>query len=160
MPRKFFDFRDVKWPGTWLIENELPTAIPQIPYNRTLFVQQFTDEAPSDVEFIDDCQTVADVFEKFQPSKVVEMTNEEGVTDEQELSFKSLMDFGRDGIINQSDLLTRISSKRDLYNNFMQKLTDEQLSILLSNPEEKEAYINILKSLIDELEEADPSEDE
>ena len=156
MPPKFFDFRDIKWPGTWLIENELPPAVPQIPYNRTLFVQQFTDEPPSDVEFVDDCQTVQDVFDKFKPGKVVEMTDEEGVGEEQELQFNSLMDFGRDGIIKQSELLTRISSKMELYQSFMEKLTDEQLSMLLADPEEKQAYIDVLKSLIEELEAADP----
>lgn len=160
MPRKFFDFRDIKWPGTWLVENELPAAIPQIPYNRTLIAQQFTDEAPADVEFIQDCQSVNEVFERFKPSKLVEFENEEGVGEEAELNFNALKDFGREGIIEQSDLLNKISDKQQMFGGFMEKLTDEQLNILLANPEEKTAYIDILKSLIEELEAADPSGDE
>lgn len=154
--RKFFDFRDIKWPGAWLIENDLPTAVPEIPNNRTLFVQQFTDEPPSDVVFVEDCQSVQDVFGKFKPGKTVEMINEEGISEEQNLEFRSLMDFGRQGITKQSDLLNRLSSTRDLHQNFMRKLTDEQLNILLADPEQKQAYIDMLKSLIDELDAADP----
>ena len=156
MPPKFFDHRDIKWPGTWLVQNQIPSAIPQIPFNRTLFIQQFTDEAPSEVEFIEDCQTVQDVFDKFQPSKTVDLTVENGVSDEVELRFNSLMDFGRNGIIQQSELLNKISAKQQLYESFMEKLTDEQLKIMLSSPEDKSAYIGVLKNLIEELEAADP----
>lgn len=155
MPPKFFDHRDIKWPGTWLVENTLPSAIPQIPFNRTLFIQQFTDEAPSDVEFVEECQTMQDIFDKFQPGKTIELKNEEGVGEEVALKFSSMMDFGREGIIRQSELLNRISSRQKMFENFMEKLTDQQLYILLSHPEEKAAYLAVLQSMIDELEAAD-----
>lgn len=156
MPPKFFDHRDIKWPGTWLVENQIPSAIPQIPDNRTMYVGQFTDEAPSDVEFIHDCQTIQDVFNKFDPGKTVALKNEAGIEEDVPLKFTSMMDFGRKGIVEQSDLLRSINSKQLLYESFMEKLTDDQLNILLSSPEDKTAYIDVLKSLIEELEKADP----
>ncbi len=156
MAKKFFDHRDIKWPGTWLIENDLPSAIPNIPDNRTMFIQQFTDEPPSDVDFVDDCQTMPQAFDKFKPGKTINLENMDGVEEEVDLKFNSLMDFGRKGIVGQSDLMSQIESKRGLFESFMGKLTDEQLAILLANPEEKAAYISVLKELIGELEAADP----
>lgn len=158
MASKFYDHRDIKWPGTWLVENTLPSAIPNIPFNRTLYVQQFTDEAPSDVEFVKDCQTVKDVFDKYQPGKTVALKDEEGVEEDVDLQFRSMKDFGREGIVEQSELLNRIASRQQLFEGFMDKLTDEQLAILLSDADEKAAYIAVLESLIEELDKADPGE--
>ena len=158
MPPKFFDHRDIKWPGTWLVENTLPSAVPNIPHNRTLYAQQLTAEAPSDVEFVDDCQTLQDVFNHFQPGVNLELKNEEGVGEDVEVQFRSLQDFGREGIINQSDLLNKISGTQKMFEGFMEKLTDEQLHLLLSNPEEKAAYVQVLQQLIDELEAADAND--
>lgn len=156
----FNDHRDIKWPGAWLIEEKRIPGVPDIPYNRTLFVQQFTDEPPSEPEFHDDCQKMEDVFNKFNPSKEVQFEDEQGIPHGQELKFKSLMDFGKKGIIQQSELLGQIEKKMDTYADFIKRLRSIKiLHKLLADPDAKGAYLEAIQQFIDELEQLDPEED-
>ncbi|MEO0583555.1 MAG: hypothetical protein AAF135_15125 [Bacteroidota bacterium] len=156
---KFQDHRDINWPGAWLIQEKRLPGVPDIPYNRTLFIQQLTEEAPFEPEFVEDCQTLPDVFDRFKPKKEVQFEDEGGVPISEELQFKSLMDFGRDGIIAQSDLLQNIQQKQEMYAGFIKRLRSIKiLHKLLADAEAKAAYLEAIQSFITELDEIDPEE--
>lgn len=159
MAKKFYDHRDVKWPGSWLIEQRHIQGVPEIPNNRTLFIQQLTEEAPAEPEFVEDCETINDVFAKFSPSKTVSMENEDGIPMETDLQFKSLMDFGKDGIVQQSELLQELNADKEMYTDFIKRVRSITiLQKLLNDPEAKTAYLDYIAKQIEELEEADPEE--
>lgn len=156
---KFRDHRDIKWPGAWLIENEIDQGVPEIPYNRTLFIQQLTDEAPSEPEFVDDCQTLNDVFDRYKPSKTIQLEDENGIPQETFLEFRSLLDFGKDGIINQSEFLQHIQEKKNMHADFIKRLRSiVLLRQLLSDPDTRAAYLEAIDKFIEELEEVEPEE--
>lgn len=159
MAKKFFDHRDIKWPGAWLVEQDIIPEVPEIPFNRTLFIQQLTDEAPSEPEFVKDCRTMEDVFNTFKPSKEVQFEDEEGIPTDETLEFKMLTDFGKDGIIRQSNLLQDIQQKEIMYADFIKRLRSVTiLQKLISDPEAKAAYLESLQGFIDELDEIEPDE--
>lgn len=154
---KFRDHRDIKWPGAWLIEEMIVPGVPEIPYNRTLFIQQLSTEAPSEPEFVEDCQKMSDVFEKFKPAKEVQMEDENGVPHSVELQFKSLLDFGKDGIIKQTELLKGIQEKGELYADFIKRLRSINiLHKLLADAETKKDYLDAIQKFIEELDEVEP----
>lgn len=156
----FRDHRDIKWPGAWLIEERRIPGVPDIPYNRTLFIQQLTEEPPSEPEFVDDCQTMNDVFEKFKPAKEIMFEDEQGIPHSTELTFKSLMDFGKSGVIDQSELLKNIQEKQEVYKDFIKRLRSiTVLHKLLADPEAKAAYLESIQAFIEELAAIDPDED-
>ena len=137
---KFQDHRDINWPGAWLIQEKRLPGVPDIPYNRTLFIQP-------------------DVFDRFIPKKEVQFEDEGGVPISEELQFKSLMDFGRDGIIAQSELLQNIQQKQEMYAGFIKRLRSIKiLHKLLADAEAKAAYLEAIQSFITELDEIDPEE--
>lgn len=148
---------DIKWPGTWLIQNDAPAAVPQIPNDRPFYIQQFTDEPSDEPVLNDNCQSLQDVFDTFQPSKTMDMYDGD-LPVEQKLVFKSMMDFGSKGIINQSDFLKEKNEEKELYTDFEKSLANNQLALLLSNPESKAAYLKMLENLIEELAAADLEE--
>ena len=156
---KFQDHRDIQWPGAWLIQEKRIPGVPDIPYNRTLFIQQLSEEAPSEPEFVEDCQTIADVFDRFKPSKEVQFEDAEGIPVSEELEFESLLDFGKDGIIAQSDLLQSIQQKQEMYAGFIKRLRSIKiLHKLLADADAKAAYLDAIQSFIQELDEIDPEE--
>ena len=155
----FTDHRDIKWPGAWLVEQEIVESVPEIPYNRTMFVQQLTDEAPDEPEFVKDCQNMKDVFQKFKPGKEVEFEDEDGVPFTEELKFNTLLDFGKEGIIKQSEALQEIQLKQETYNDFIKRLRSITiLQKLLGDADAKTAYLGALEQAIAELEEIEPEE--
>lgn len=156
---KFQDHRDIKWPGAWLIQEKRIPGVPDIPYNRTLMIKQLTEEAPTEPEFVEDCQTLQDVFDRFKPSKEVQFEDADGIPISEELSFNSLLDFGKDGIIGQSDLLQDIRGKQEMYADFIKRLRSIKiLHKLLADAEAKAAYLEAIQAFIQELDETDPEE--
>ncbi len=156
---KFQDHRDIKWPGAWLIQEKRIPGVPDIPYNRTLMIKQLTEEAPSEPEFVEDCQTMQDVFDRFKPSKEVQFEDADGVPISEELKFGTLMDFGKDGIIAQSELLQEIQGKQEMYAGFIKRLKSIKiLHKLLADAEAKQAYLEAVQAFIQELDEIDPEE--
>ncbi len=154
---KFQDHRDINWPGAWLIQEKRIPGVPDIPYNRTLMIKQLTDEPPTEPEFVEDCQTMNDVFNKFKPNKEVQFEDAQGIPISEDLTFGSLMDFGKDGIIKQSELLQEIQGKQEMYAGFIKRLRSIKiLHKLLADAEAKTAYLEALQSFISELDEIDP----
>ncbi len=156
---KFRDHRDIIWPGAWLIENDIVQGMPEIPNNRVMYIQKFTDEDDPEPTFHQDCKTVEDIFDKFKPSKTVQLSDENGAPVEELLEFHSLMDFGKEGIINQSDFLRETDEKKKMYADFIDRLRSNiLLRNLMADPEAKQAYLDAIAQFIQELEEMDPED--
>ncbi len=123
--------------------------------NRTLFVQQLTDEAPFTPSLVEDLKSIEDVFGYFKPSKKVEFANEEGVPVEEELRFGNLGDFGSKGITKQSKYLQEVKNKEEQYLKVVKDLkSNKALQSVIQNPETRETFVTAIRAMLQDLEES------
>ena len=128
-------------------------AFGDISPNKTLFIQKLTDNEPLRPEKVEGLKTVEEVFEHYQPSVSVALENKTGGIVTEKLNFHNLGDFGVKKLIQQSDYLRKLNIEREMYLNIMKQLkTNKTLKTTLDNDETKAAFINALKSFVQELE--------
>lgn len=141
--------------GGQLVPQQSFEAITQISSNRTLLVQKLTGK-PTKPEPVTGLKTIDDVFNHFKPNVKVEFENEQGAPVKEELYFKNLADFRKEGITGQSDFLKSLNEQKENYQMFIKQLKSNKiLKSALSNPDAKKAYLQALQSMIQEIENAD-----
>ena len=130
-------------------------AMADLAPNRSLLIADLTDKPATKPELIYELETVEAVFEKFQPKCKVEFKNEEGASVNETLAFTNPGDFGRDALVKQSDFLGTLQSKQKDFEDFEKTLRTNKVlqNKILKDPEKKQAYLTILRYLIQELEE-------
>jgi predicted component of type VI protein secretion system len=118
-----------------------------------LFVQKLTDDAPIKPEAVYDLKTVEEVFEHFKPSVDVDFETADGSTVQENISFKNLGDFNAKNITENSKFLKDLQLQQDQYQNIIKQLkTNKLLKSVVENPDNKNAFVDVLKALIQELE--------
>ena len=141
--------------GGQLVPQQSFEAITQISSNRTLLVQKLTSK-PTKPEPITGLKTIDDVFAHFQPNVNVEFENEQGAPVKEELRFRNLSDFRKEGITEQSDFLKNLNAQKENYQKFIKQLKSNKiLKSALNNAESKKAYLQALQAMIQEIENAD-----
>lgn len=134
-------------------KSEVNEGIADIPQNRTLLIQQLTDEPPLAPQIVPDLRTTADVFNYFKPSKEVVFETEEGSSRMEQLNFTNLADFGKQGISKQSAFLDELTHQCDDLQKFILQLKSNKiLRTLLENKDAKASYLAAIAALITELE--------
>ncbi len=127
----------------------------EISPNKTLFVQKLTNEPPIKPEIVEDLQTVEQVFDYFKPNCDVELDREDGSTVKENFAFAGLGDFDIKNITNRSDYLKNLSLENDAYLKIIKQLkSNKSLKNIIENPETKQAFVNALRALVAELDEA------
>jgi predicted component of type VI protein secretion system len=141
--------------GGQLVPQQSFEAITQISSNRTLLVQKLSSR-PTKPEPVTGLKTINEVFDHFKPNVKVEFENEEGAPVNEELHFNNLADFTKNGIVEQSEFLKNLNAQQDSYHKFMKQLRSNKiLKSALQNPEAKQAYLQALQAMIQEIEQAD-----
>ncbi len=131
-------------------------GITEISQNRTLLLEKLTDDPAIRPEIVGDLKTVDDVFAHFQPEKEVEFESEDGSTYTEMLRFRSLGDFGKRGLINQSAALQELNTQYEDFQKFVKQLQSNKiLKTLLENPDARQQYQAALRAMIKELEDAE-----
>lgn len=140
--------------GGQLVPQQSFEAIANISSNKTLLVQKLTSK-PTKLEPVKGLKTIDDVFEHFKPAVEVEFEEENGATRKEELKFNSLLDFKKDGIINQSDLLMKLQTQQDACSAIIKRLkTNKILKTALQNPDAKKSFLQALQAVINEIDNA------
>jgi len=140
--------------GGQLVPRQSFEAIANISSNKTLLVQKLTSK-PTKVEPIKGLKTIDEVFDHFNPSLEVEFEDENGALRKEELKFRSLLDFKKEGIINQSEFLMKLQAQQDACNAIIRKLkTNKILKAAFQNPEAKKNFLQGLQALVNELDQA------
>jgi predicted component of type VI protein secretion system len=140
--------------GGQLVPQQSFEAIANISSNKTLLVQKLTSK-PTKLEPVKGLKTIDDVFNHFKPSLEVEFEEENGATRKEELKFNSLLDFKKDGIVNQSDFLKKLQTQNDASNSIVKKLkTNKILKTCLQNPEAKKSFLQAIQAAINEIDNA------
>lgn len=134
-------------------------GIIEFPQNRTLYADQFTDEAPNTDEDRNGFKpkNMKDVFEHYQPSKNgVALQTEEGGTTFENFDFRSIKDFEDDALISKSELLGAEKGKIDAYNSVIRQLEkNKALRNALKDEAARGNLKNALKALLAEIENAE-----
>ena len=141
-----------------VLDAEAQDGIIEFPQNRTLYADQFTDEAPSTDEDREGFKpkNMKEVFEHYQPSKNgIALETEEGGAVYESFDFKSIKDFEDDALIEQSDLLGAEKGKIDAYNSVIRQLEkNKTLRNTLKDEAARGNLKNALKALLAEIEAA------
>lgn len=127
-------------------------AISDIPLNRTLLVQKLTTNTPLRPQIVEGLKTPEAVFAHYKPEVAVEFDNAQGASVPEKLHFASLGDFGKKGIISQSNFLQSLASEtEDLQKLLRQLKSNKILKTALENPETKAAFLGAIQAMMDEL---------
>ncbi|GAB3796417.1 hypothetical protein GCM10028819_13990 [Spirosoma humi] len=130
-------------------------SIVDIAPNKTLLIEKLTADPPLRPEVVEGLKTVSEVFAHFRPEQEVEFDTEEGSTISETLRFSSLADFGRKGIIAQSNYLQELNMTFEDFQRYVRQLKSNKiLKTMLDNPDGKAAYVAAIQAMIRELEEA------
>jgi hypothetical protein len=131
-------------------------GITDIPQNRTLLVEKLTDEPPLQPEIVYDLKNITDVFTHYQPEKEVEFTDEQGSSFNETLRFRTIADFGKQGLLSQSEFLQNLNLQFEDFQKYVKQLKSNKiLKTLLENPEAKAAYLAAIQQAIKELEDGE-----
>lgn len=144
---------------TKVLDADAQDGIIEFPQNRTLYADQFTDDAPNSDEDREGFKpkNMNDVFEHYQPSKEgVALENEEGGAVYESFDFKAIKDFEDESLIEQSELLGTEKGKIDAYNAVIRQLEkNKTLRNTLKDEAARGNLKNALKALLAELDEAE-----
>ena len=144
---------------TKVLDVDAQDGIIEFPQNRTLYADQFTDEAPNTPEDREGFKpkNMKEVFEHYQPSKTgVALETEEGGAAYEDFEFKSIKDFEDEQLIVQSELLSTEKGKIDAYDAVIHQLEkNKTLRNTLKDEAARGNLTNALKALLAELEDAE-----
>ena len=127
-------------------------AISDIPLNRTLLVQKLTTDPPLRAQVVEGLRTPEEVFAHFKPAVEVVFEKEDGTTVPETLHFESLGDFGKKGIINQSNFLQDLNTQADDLQKLLRQLKSNKiLKSALDTPETKAAFLAAIQAMMEEL---------
>lgn len=128
-------------------------AIQEIQENKSLLVSKLTVDDPVAPEITKGLKTVEDVFRHFKPSISIDHETAEGETVSEDFSFNNLGDFTPKSLVEQSSFLKNLSLEQEQYNNIVRQLRNNKvLNNMLTNPDAKAEFIEILKTVAAELE--------
>ena len=135
------------------------SSILELPPNRTLYVDQFTDEPPQfeeDYQPFEKARCMKDVFEHYQPKKRVEFQDENDAVISEEFVFTDIKDFDDAQLITQSKLLRDEQAKIDTYDTVVRQLEKSKAFRTALRDDEVRCHLrDALKALLAELENAD-----
>lgn len=128
-------------------------AIQEIQHNKTLLISQLTADDPTQPEAIYGLKTPEDVFKYFRPNIDVEMETTDGQTVKENVRFQNLGDFTPKNLTQQSPFLSNLNIQQEQYAKIMKQLkSNKVLRSMLENAETKDAVLQALKNLAQELE--------
>lgn len=132
---------------------EAVDGVIEFPQDKTLYIDQFTDNPPIKPGEVFRPKTVADVFDHYQPEKKdVRLTNREGQIVKENFKFRSINDFDDKNLIEQSSYLHGLQEAVDAYKNIEQQLIKNKvLKRALNDDESRQNLVDALKALLAEL---------
>jgi len=136
------------------VKREAAEALQEIPQNRTLMVEQLTEHPPVKPQMVKGLKSINEAFEHFSPNMEMTFTDSDGLESKETLNFKTVGDFGKNGIINQSEFLKDLDTEKEQYIKVVKQLkTNKILRLALADPDAKAALLETIGGLLEELKE-------
>jgi hypothetical protein len=130
-------------------------AIAAIPENRTLMVELLTAEEPINPEVVEGLTDIEQVFKHYKPHIGVEFENAEGQPVKETFHFNSVGDFSVKNMTAQSPFLGSVNDENDFWEGVKKQLrSNKVLQRALENPESRQAFLDSLQGILEELKEA------
>jgi hypothetical protein len=140
---------------TRVLEVETSDAIVEFPQNRTLLVEQLTEEPPAKAEIVKGLRTMEDVFKHYKPSVKLEFEDASGQSKKETVHFNEVRDFEKDGLMKNSEFLKGLGAEKENYLKIEKQLrANKVLREAISDSESKASLINSLQALLKELQDA------
>lgn len=137
---------------TKVLDVNTSQAIIEFPQNRTLMVEQFTDNAPTKAEMQKDFSSLQDIFDFFKPNVTMQFEDAQGKTVKENLAFSELKDFEADQLLKNSDFLKSLKMDKDAYEKIaLQLKKNKPLKEALMNEDSRQNLIKVLQALLAEL---------
>ena len=134
------------------VKPDASESISAIPENKTLICQKLTSEEPLMPEAAKGLSTIEDVFAYFKPNIDVTFEDEEGAEKDEKLSFRNVADFTVTKLTERSPFLTNLNVQKEQFSKITRQLkTNKVLRSMLENPETRQAFMDSLQALIEEL---------
>ena len=139
-------------------DEESNAKVSPIDNNKTLLIDQFTTAAePGSPEFVEDIHNINDAFAHFQPKVEVDFVDEEGGSVNETLHFNEIRDFeaqgGKGNLVSNSEFLSGVKAKIDTTAKVRKSIEqNRKLRDILKEGESREELKEMLKALLDELE--------
>lgn len=140
---------------TRVMEVESNESLIEFPQNRSLLIEQLTDDPPPKAEIIKGLRNMDDVFNQFKPSVKMDFEGMGGETRKETLEFKEMRDFELEGLMKNADFLKQLGLLKENYTQIEKQLrTNKVLRDALSNADSRMALIQSLQALLKELQDA------
>ncbi|MGB0879341.1 MAG: hypothetical protein ACPGTO_02105 [Polaribacter sp.] len=134
------------------VKRESIEALQEIPQNRTLMIEKLTEFPPVKPEMVKGLKSINEAFEHFDPTADVTYTDSEGMESKETLRFRTVGDFGKNGITNQSEFLKDLDTEKKQYLKVVKQLkTNKILRLALADPDAKKALLDTIDGLLEEL---------
>lgn len=144
---------------TKVLDANAQDGIIEFPQNRTLYADQFTDQAPVTDEDREGFKpkNMDEVFKHYRPGKEgIALETEEGGPIYEDFAFRQIKDFEDEQLIAQSAHLSGEKAKIDAYNSVIRQLEkNKTLRNTLKDDAARDDLKNALQALLSELEEAE-----
>ncbi len=141
--------------GGVIIPEETSEAVKFLQENKTAMVGKFTNDSMSQAP-VEGVQKLQEAFDTFQPQVDVTHETEAGEAVNETLFFQNLTAFSKQGIIDQSAFLQALQAEEDNYQSLIKRLmSNKAFQKLLADPQAKQAFIDALNVMAQELDEAD-----
>lgn len=140
-------------------DEESSAKVSLIDQNKTLYIDQFTAEAPSgaDAELYQDIQNINDAFERFKPTVEVDFVDEEGGSVNEKLHFGEIRDFeaqgGKGRLVENSQFLSGVKQKIDTNVKIRKSIEqNRKLRDILKDEDSRAELKTMLQAMLAELE--------
>lgn len=135
---------------------EAVDGVIEFPQDKTLYVEQLTDNPPRTPGEVFRPQTLADVFDHYKPEKKgVRMSTQDGRTVKENFKFGSVNDFDDKNLIEQSAYLRSQQEAVEAYRNIEQQLMkDKILKRAIADDDTRGNLVKALQALLAELQQA------
>lgn len=142
--------------GGTMRPDDASEAVALFDQNRTLLVQKLTGDDPVKPEVVHGLQTPEQVFEKFQPQIDCEFEGADGSTVEETINFTNVGDFSTKSLTQRSNFLNDLKVQNDQYLKILKIVKSHKiLHSVMGDNDAKTAFIESLKGMLQELEDAD-----
>lgn len=152
---------DFDIPGPIGIQDiEVEQSFTRINTNRTLVVASLNAEGPYDPEVVPDDYTgsLGKLFEYAKPGVEVELEtgDEDHPTQEIKITYDSLKAFRPDDLEKRISILQRQRAQENRFQRIKAELErSKRLQEIIKDPDKKAAFLDILETILEELESAD-----
>lgn len=131
-------------------------AIASIPENRTLLLEKLTSDEPVNPSKAEGLTSVEEVFGYFNPNIDIEFESADGQPVKENFRFKNVGDFSVNELTKKSSFLKELDVKGQSYGKLIKQLrSNKVLQRALEDPDAKNAFIEALNQLKEELGESE-----